>query len=80
MYSLPISSRTAAEDGKKWDDGLRSWAYENQRTDSEEDVIRDWRLMSGSECTTSDLMLFQYQLNYADSTHDKVAHYSISAD
>jgi len=38
-------------------------------------VNRHCRLMSGSECTTSDLMLVQYQLNYADAT--KMEHYSI---
>jgi len=40
-------------------------------------VNRHCRLTFRSECTTSDLMLFQYQLNYADST--KMEHYSISA-
>ena len=51
-------------------------AYENQRTDG--DVKRHCRLMSRSECTTLDMMLFQYQLICADAT--KMEHYSISAD
>jgi len=66
-------------DHKNGDDSLRSWVYKNQRTDG--DVNRHCRLISRSECyecTTSDLMLFQYQLNCADST--KTEHYSICAD
>jgi len=85
MGAIPLQNfwaRTAPEAQKAekaGDYGLRSWACENQRTDG--DVSRRCRLMSGSECSTSDLILFQYQVPAELCSLNKNGTlYSISAD
>jgi len=51
----------------------KNWGWQSGLSEStnriDGDVNRHCRLISQSECTTSDLMLFQYQLNNTDCYH-----------